>query len=265
MTWLVVGLTALVSLSAVIPAVSDPSVHTKYLGGFMDLPFAFDSFGANTEPENALSITTWIIHISSLVEFLVAMGFAWRWATVVDNKSWKGLTWGLLPLHSSGITACTYHLFYNRIPCLVPLQALLTCIGNTTAAIATYRIARSNGWKPEGVDEKWVSKVDFLTNAPSSDVSAGNTGSLSADESESLVGFEDLGQALAGDNDYSFLIKLFVGCAIASYVIKYGETYFSFPYDANPYAGLAFIIVPSGLNAYKWYRRGQDPSFEGWF
>jgi len=134
-----------------------------------------------------------------------------------------------------------------------------------TAAIATYRIARSNGWKPEGIDEKWVSKMDFLTNAPSSGISAGKTGSLSTDESESLVGFEDLGQALAGDNDYSFLIKLFGGCAIASYVIKYGETYFSFPYDANPYAGLAFIMVPSGLNAYKWYRRGQDPSFEGWF
>jgi len=265
MAWLVVGLTTLASLSAVIPAISDPSIHTKYLGGFMDLPFTFDSLGANPEPENALSITTWIIHISSLVEFLVAMGFAWRWATVVDNKTWKGLTWGLLPLHSSGITACTYHLFYNRIPFLVPIQALLTCIGNTTAAIATYRIARSNGWKPEGIDEQWVSRADFLTNVPSSDIAADRAISSFEEESESLAGFEDLGQALAGDNDYSFLIKLFAGCAVASYIIKYGETYFSFPYDANPYAGLAFIVVPSGLNAYKWYRRGQDPSFEGWF
>jgi hypothetical protein len=265
MTWLVVGLTALVTVTAVVPAISDPLVHTPYLDGFMDLPFTFDALGANAEPENALTIATWIIHISSLVEFLVAMGFAWRWATVVDNKTWKGLTWGLLPLHSSGITACTYHLFYNRIPFLVPLQAFLTCVGNTTAAIATYRIARSNGWKPEGIDEKWVLIGDSLTNAPSSDIVADRAASLSAEETESLVGFEDLGQALAGDNDYSFLIKLFAGCAIASYAIKYGETFFNFPYDANPYLGLAFILVPSGLNAYKWYRRGQDPSFEGWF
>ncbi|MGK3756006.1 MAG: hypothetical protein ACI8RD_008316, partial [Bacillariaceae sp.] len=78
-------------------------------------------------------------------------------------------------------------------------------------------------------------------------------------------GFEDLGQALNGDNDYSFLIKLFAGCAVASYIIKYGEIYFDFPYDANPYAGLAFIFIPTGLNAYKWYRRGEDSSFEGWF
>eukprot|EP00531_Pseudo-nitzschia_arenysensis_P006852 CAMPEP_0116118410 /NCGR_PEP_ID=MMETSP0329-20121206/2089_1 /TAXON_ID=697910 /ORGANISM="Pseudo-nitzschia arenysensis, Strain B593" /LENGTH=467 /DNA_ID=CAMNT_0003612035 /DNA_START=84 /DNA_END=1487 /DNA_ORIENTATION=- len=264
MTWLVVGLTTLATITAVVPAVTDPLVHTPYLGGFMDLPFGFESLGANAEPENALTIATWIIHISSLVEFLVAMGFAWRWATVVDNKAWKGLTWGLLPLHSSGITACTYHLFYNRIPFLVPLQALLTCVGNTTAAIATYRVARSNGWKPEGIDEEWISKVDFLTNAPTSETAAAAQ-SLTAEESESLVGFEDLGDALAGDNDYSFLIKLFAGCAFASYVIKYGETYFDFPYEANPFLGLAFILVPSGLNAYKWYRRGQDPSFEGWF
>ena len=265
MTWLVVVLTTLASVSALIPAISDPMVHTAYLGGFMDLPFTFDTLGANKEPDNALTIATWIIHISSLVEFLVAMGFCWRWATVVDNKTWKGLTWGLLPLHSSGITACTYHLFYNRIPFLVPLQALLTCVGNTTAAIAAYRIARSNGWKPDDIDEQLVSAADFLTNAPSSDVVTERESSLSVEESESLVGFEDLGQALSGDNDYSFLIKLFAGCAVASYVIKYGETYFNFPYDANPTLGLAFIIIPSGLNAYKWYRRGQDPSFEGWF
>jgi hypothetical protein len=116
MTWLVLGLTALAIVTAVVPAISGPTVHTPYLAGFMDLPFSMESLGANLEPENALTIATWIIHISSLVEFLVAMGFAWRWAEVVENPTWKGLTWGLLPLHSSGITACTYHLFFNGIP-----------------------------------------------------------------------------------------------------------------------------------------------------
>ena len=116
---------------------SDTAVHTPYLYGFLDLPHQpFDSLGPHAQPANALSIPCWIIHVSSLVEFLVAMGFCWRWADVVDNPKWKGLTWGLLPLHSSGITACTYHLFYNQIPILVPLQALLTCVGNTTAAWA---------------------------------------------------------------------------------------------------------------------------------
>lgn len=105
----------------------------------------------HSEPENALTIACWIIHVTSLVEFLVAMGFCWRWADVVDNPRWKGLTWGLLPLHTSGITACTYHLLYNSIPVLVPLQAFLTCLGNITAMFATYRIAISNGWRHLGV------------------------------------------------------------------------------------------------------------------
>lgn len=115
-TGLMLGLTALAIITAVVPAVSGSTVHTPYLAGFMDLPITMESFGANPEPENALTIATWIIHISSLVEFLVAMGFAWRWADIVENPTWKGLTWGLIPLHSSGITACTYHFFFNRIP-----------------------------------------------------------------------------------------------------------------------------------------------------
>jgi len=183
----------------------------------------------------------------------------------MGNPTWKGLTWGLLPLHSSGITACTYHLFYNRIPILVPFQAFLTCVGNTTAAIATYRIARSNGWTPPfNIDRKWIDIADRLTFVPTDQMTM-IRGPTNGEESESLIGFEDLGAALAEDTDYSFLIKLFVGCAIASYVIKYGETFFNFPYDANLYLSLAFIGVPSALNAFKWYKRSKDPTFEGWF
>ena len=87
----------------------------------------------------------------------------------------------------------------------------------------------------------------------------------SREESPSLVGFEDLGDALADDNDYTFLLKLFAGSAAASYAIKYGELWFPQPFEANVYLGLSFIFIPSMLNAYKWHRRSQDPEFEGWF
>ena len=263
MTLLLVALTAVAGATAAVPYLAGAEVHTPYLNGFMDLSsatFSPENFGAHVEPDNALTVATWIIHISSLVEFLVAMGFAWRWADVVQNPTWKGLTWGLLPLHSSGITACTYHLFYNQIPILVPLQALLTCLGNTTAAIASYRIARSNGWKPE-VDERLTSVADSLTGSTNDS----SNGQKSQEESESLVGFEDLGAALADDNDYSFLLKLFAGCAVSSYMIKYGELFFDFPFDASVYLAFGVIGVPSALNAFKWYKRSQDPTFEGWF
>jgi hypothetical protein len=257
MVWLVVGLTALAGVTALVPAIANPLVHTPYLGGFMDLPINTELIGGRPEPENALTVATWIIHSSSLVEFLVAMGFAWRWADVVDNPRWKGLTWGLLPLHSSGIVACTYHLFYNQIPVMVPLQAFLTCVGNTTAAYAALRIALSNGWTPP---------FKQLEATVATQTYSDETAQLkSREEASSLVGFEDLGEALSGDNDYTFLIKLFVGCAVGSYALKYGETFFSFPFDANIYLALAFVGIPSGLNAFKWYKRSQDPSFEGWF
>lgn len=274
MTWLTAGLILVAVATAVVPAYSGATVHTPYLGGFLDLSpeashFMQTTLGAQQEPENALSIATWIIHISSLVEFLVAMGFCWKWADVVDNPKWKGLTWGLLPLHSSGITACTYHLYYNQIPVLVVLQAMLTCFGNTTAAYATYRIARSNGWSPVDQLPGWthglfldVPPMEPTTTESNDDKDAIKQG---ADASAAPVGFEDLGQALSADTDYSFVLKLFLGCAFASYLIKYGETFFAFPYEASVIGGLAFVGVPSALNAYKWYRRSQDATFEGWF
>lgn len=84
-------------------------------------------------------------------------------------------------------------------------------------------------------------------------------------EKESLVGFEDLGQVLDRDNDFSFLLKLFAGCAVGSYAIKYGETFFDFPNEANLVLSVAIIMIPSLLNSYKWKRRSEDISFDGWF
>ncbi|KAL3777339.1 hypothetical protein HJC23_010141 [Cyclotella cryptica] len=256
MVKLVVGLTGLAFLTALFPALAGAQVHTPYLNGFMDIPPSLLPWtSTHSEPSNALTVTCWIIHITSLVEFLVAMGFCWRYAEVTRNPKWKGLTWGLLPLHSSGITACTYHLFYNSIPVLVPLQAALTCVGNLTAMWAAFRIAKSNGW-----DVPWGQLQ--LSDEGENDVDKED---VRWDRSQSLVGFEDLGEALASDNDYTFILKLFVGCAVASYIVKYGEVWFDFPFESELDVALAFIVVPSLLNAFKWNKRSQDPTFEGWF
>ena len=84
------------------------------------------------------------------------MGLAWRYADAVGTPQWKGVTWGMLPLHTSGIVACTYHLFYNApsIAWCVALQAGMTCLGNTTLAIACLRLALASGWTWQiGLDE----------------------------------------------------------------------------------------------------------------
>jgi threonine/homoserine/homoserine lactone efflux protein len=87
---------------------------------------------------------------------LVAMGLVWQYADVCGNQKWKGLTWGMLPLHTSGICACTYHLFYNshNVESLVALQALLTLIGNFTLWWAAYRIFQSTQEEEEGEGEE---------------------------------------------------------------------------------------------------------------
>eukprot|EP00966_Prymnesium_polylepis_P250753 5798190-Prymnesium_polylepis.1 len=109
------------------------------------------------------------------------MGLVWRIGSVSGNPKWKGLTWAMIPSHSSGVCACVYHFFYNAesLQFVVLLQAALTLLGNCTVrgmpepvssaqpcracdpalmlltpvphvrpqlAFASYRLAVSNGW-----------------------------------------------------------------------------------------------------------------------
>lgn len=98
------------------------------------------------EPENALSLPTWVIHISSVVEWAIAMALVWKYAQVTGNPKWKGLTWGMMPLLGGALCACTYHFYYNSpdLDFLVAVQASLTWIGNATCAAAAYRIYKSS-------------------------------------------------------------------------------------------------------------------------
>jgi hypothetical protein len=90
--------------------------HTPFLAGIGGLPADMTlalPWLAHSEPINALSIPTWAIHFSSVLEYLFAMTLVWKYSENTGNESWKGLTWGMLPLHASGVCACTYHFFYN--------------------------------------------------------------------------------------------------------------------------------------------------------
>ena len=106
--------------------------HSAYLGGIGNLPDGVWTLGSFDEPANALSLPTWVIHVSSLLEWLVAMGLVWRMAEASGNPRWKGLTWAMIPSHSSGVCACVYHFFYNApsLQFVVLLQAALTLLGN---------------------------------------------------------------------------------------------------------------------------------------
>ncbi|AEE84663.1 hypothetical protein AtNW77_Chr4g0299591 [Arabidopsis thaliana] len=95
-----------------------------------------------SEPSNALSLPTWAVHVSSVVEWITAMALVWKYGERKGYESWKGLSWGMVPLLGGALCACTWHFFYNdeSLEVLVALQAALTVFGNITLCIAAFRI-----------------------------------------------------------------------------------------------------------------------------
>lgn len=94
---------------------------------------------------NALSIPTWMIHVSSVLEWIAAIWFVWRYAEVSQNFAWRALSWAMLPVLISAMCACTWHFFDNAesLDWLVTLQAALTVVGNCTLMLAAWWIWRS--------------------------------------------------------------------------------------------------------------------------
>jgi hypothetical protein len=94
---------------------------------------------------HALSIPTWIIHVSSVIEWVVAIWLIWTYSEVSRNPAWRALSLAMLPALVSAMCACTWHLFDNAsgLEWLVTLQAAMTLVGNMTLCAAGWWIWRS--------------------------------------------------------------------------------------------------------------------------
>lgn len=89
---------------------------------------------------HALSIPTWVIHILSVSEWIVAIGLIWIYADTSQNRAWKGLSLAMLPALISAICVCTWH-FFDNAPSLAWLgttQATMTLVGNCTLMLAAW-------------------------------------------------------------------------------------------------------------------------------
>jgi hypothetical protein len=244
------GLAAVVA-AAVALGPSIFTVHTPFLFGLGNLPadwvVAELPFVSHTEPSNALSIPTWAIHFSSVFEYVFAMNLIWKYAETTQNPTWKGLTWGMLPLHASGVCACTYHFFYNapELQFLVTSQAGLTLLGNITLLVAAFRIARSNGWT-----------VDEINPFPKSST---NPLGLVADGVATMP--LQLSNNNAFDSTPVLTAKLVALTLVTSYVVKYGALGLDLPFIPNAWAATAMIVgIPAvtGSYYYNQSRRGND-------
>ncbi|MGH2415486.1 MAG: DUF2499 domain-containing protein [Microcystaceae cyanobacterium] len=95
---------------------------------------------------HALSIPTWIIHLSSVIEWVAAIWLIWTYGEVTGNRYWRALSWAMLPALISAMCACTWHFFDNAesLRWLVTLQALTTVAGNITLCAAAWWIWNSS-------------------------------------------------------------------------------------------------------------------------
>ncbi|MDX1976330.1 MAG: DUF2499 domain-containing protein [Pseudanabaenaceae cyanobacterium bins.68] len=93
---------------------------------------------------HVLSLPTWVIHVSSVLEWAIAIWYIDRYATLTQNFGWRWLALAMLPALVSALCACTWHFFDNDLSLswLVTLQAAMTLGGNICLAIAAIKIWR---------------------------------------------------------------------------------------------------------------------------
>jgi hypothetical protein len=93
---------------------------------------------------HVLSLPTWWIHITSVLEWVVAMLAVQRLGVHRREGGWRWLSLAMLPALVSAMAACTWHLFDNspELYGLVVFQAGLTAIGNAALALAAWNLLR---------------------------------------------------------------------------------------------------------------------------
>ena len=94
---------------------------------------------------NALSCPTWMVHVSSVLEWIMATWLVYTYGQVTKDDSWTVLAWGMLPSLVSAMCACTWHFFDNAesLEWLVTTQAATTVIGNCTLCFGAWWVWRS--------------------------------------------------------------------------------------------------------------------------
>ena len=96
-----------------------------------------------------LSFGTWLIHITSVIEWIYAIFIIKRISNYrkFDNYYWLSLA--MIPNLIGAMCAITWHIYDNQIALygLVTLQGIFTLIGNSTLAIATIVIYRKESYE----------------------------------------------------------------------------------------------------------------------
>ncbi len=93
-----------------------------------------------------LSFVTWVIHISSVLEWIAAIFIVNQ---ISSNKKYNYFFWfglAMIPNLIGAMCAITWHIYDNSMQLygLVTLQGIFTTIGNSTLALAAFFLYKSS-------------------------------------------------------------------------------------------------------------------------
>ena len=93
-----------------------------------------------------LSFGTWLIHISSVIEWILAILVINK---ISSNKKYNLYFWlslAMVPNLIGAMCAITWHIYDNQdaLYGLVTLQGIFTFIGNSTLALSSFTIFKMN-------------------------------------------------------------------------------------------------------------------------
>nr|CAD1821639.1 unnamed protein product [Ananas comosus var. bracteatus] len=86
------------------------------------------------EPENALSLPTWAVHVSSVIEWVTAMVLVWEYGEKSGFPSWKGLSWGMSESGNSVVLSTMTAACAEKI-CYLAVDYILNPFRNDAIAI----------------------------------------------------------------------------------------------------------------------------------
>ncbi len=90
-----------------------------------------------------LSVPNWIIHISSVLEWALAMWLFWLVGKKTGNIWFKRMALAMLPYMLSGWCAIIYHIGYDEWAWLNDVQAYLTFTGSCCFTLWAFLLLRS--------------------------------------------------------------------------------------------------------------------------
>ncbi|GMH98077.1 hypothetical protein TrVE_jg12672 [Triparma verrucosa] len=135
------------TIAALAVAAFFVSAAVPFLSFYPELPPLHTSYLTATESaSNLLSPQTWLVHTSSLLEWLYSMALIYSLSPTVNTgneantKLHAPIVYAMVTLHTSGVAACVYHLFGNSFDWIVALQGGLTFFGNCGLYLATKQV-----------------------------------------------------------------------------------------------------------------------------